>query len=638
MRHPLHLSLYALLLCATSAAAQTQAGALAQDLKRLTLEELAELDVTSVSRRVERLSDTAAAISVVQQDDIRRTGVTSLAEAMRLADAIDVARYDGRTWAVTARGFNISTANKLLVMMDGRTLYSPLFAGTLWDVQDTLLADIDRIEAIRGPGGTVWGANAINGVINILTKDATATRGTVGFLATGTEQRVIASARYGARLGASGGYRVYGKFRRRDGSVFQTGDDAQDDLQLGQAGFRMDSGGQRSTLWTLQGDAYRGTEGLIDRDDTDVAGGNLLGRWVMRYSDASDLQVQAYYDRTHRRVPFQFEETRDTFDVDVQRRMPLRERHDLVFGGNFRITTASDVGTAGFVFVPERQTDKLFSFFAQDEIALRPGVMYLTLGSKFERNDFTGVELQPTVRARWRASDRQTLWGAISRAVRLPTRFDTSLQIVSPTGAILLSGREDFDSESVVAYEAGYRMRPNHRLLLDLAAFVNRYDDLRSQEFPSRFGPYVQLGNTLNATTGGVEAASTFQASDAWRLHGSCAFLHKDFSNDPGSLDISGGRDEANDPSYFCSVQSYLDLPRGLALDGLFRAVGDRSQPDVPGYAELDLRLGYLFRPGWEISVVGQNLLHDRHTELGSRQLLRYQFERGLYVRSAWRF
>ena len=315
------ISISLILTCAADLRAQSNVNVAAQDLKRLTIEELAELDVTSVSRRVERLSQATAAVSVLRQDDIRRTGVITLAEAMRLADGLDVARYDGRTWAVSARGFTISTANKLLVMLDGRTLYSPLFAGTFWDVQDTLLADIDRIEVIRGPGGALWGANAVNGVINIITKDASTTRGNAALLAVGSEERFIASARHGGRLGAAGSYRVFGKYRRRDANVFPTGESADDELQLGRGGFRIDSGDQSSVRWTLQGDAYRGTEGLFDRDDTDVAGGNVLGRWVKRYSANSDLQVQAYYDRTSRKVPLQFDEVRDAFDAEVQRRM-----------------------------------------------------------------------------------------------------------------------------------------------------------------------------------------------------------------------------------------------------------------------------------------------------------------------------
>jgi iron complex outermembrane receptor protein len=637
-RHCTRLSIWLLLSSSAAVSAQTETTTTAQDLKRLSIEELAEIDVTSVSRRVERLAQAAAAVSVIRQDDIRRTGVVSLAEAMRLADGLDVARYDARTWAISARGFNISTANKLLVLMDGRTLYSPLYSGTFWDVQDTLLADVDRIEVVRGPGGTMWGANAVNGVINIITRDASITRGNTAFVAVGSEERVIASARHGGRFGTSGNYRVYGKYRRRDANVFPTGQAADDGLQLGQTGFRLDSNDQSAARWTLQGDAYRGTEAMFARDDSDVAGGNVLGRWIRRHSATSSLQVQAYYDRTHRRVPLQFEETRDTVDIDVQRRDAFMDRHDVVFGGHFRVTSASDVGGGGFLFEPERQTDKLWSFFAQDEIAVAPGRAFVTVGSKVERNDFTGLEVQPTLRGRWSASDRQTLWGAVSRAVRLPTRFDTGLRLFNATGALLLSATTDFKAESVVAYEAGYRIRPHARLSLDLATFANRYDNLRSQESPTPERRFVVLANTLNAITSGVESAATIQPVDRWRLHGSYAYLHKDLSLDPASLDLTGGRDEGNDPSHLFSLRSYVDLHYGFAFDGLFRYASRRPSPRVSAYSELDLRLGWAVRPGWEVSLVGQNLLHDRHIELGSNQLLRYEFQRGVYARSAWRF
>jgi iron complex outermembrane recepter protein len=614
-----------------------QAASITQDLKRLSIEELAELDVTTVSRRVERLSQTAAAVSVVRQDDLRRMGVTSLPEAMRLADALDVARGSGRSWSISARGFNIGTANKLLVMMDGRTLYSPLFAGTFWDVQDTVLADVDRIEVIRGPGGTIWGANAVNGVINIITRNASQTRGNIASLTVGTENQLIAAGRHGGRVGDGGSYRVYGKFRHLGPNVFAERGSADDPLQLGQFGVRLDSADQRPTAWSVQGNFYGGTAGEFDRDDTDVRGGFALAQWSRQLGTAGTFQLRTFYDNTYRRIPLQFEEGRHKFDVDAQHHLVLARRHDIVFGGVYRVSTARTLGSATFFFDPERRTNHVGGVFVQDEISVGPHVT-VTLGSKAEANSYTGMEVQPTVRARWTRGERQTVWGAVSRAVRLPSRIDTDFrQVNAETGQVVLRGRSDFQSESVLTYEAGYRVRPYERLSLDFAAFTNRYDDLRSLESASPFAPVV-LGNTLNARTIGLEGAAIVQIVDAWRLRGSFATLRKRFSPDPDSEDATGGVGEGNDPRFFFSIRSYVDLPHGLAFDGFFRHVGERPAPVVPSYSSLDLRFAWAVRPGWEVSLVGQNLLQPSHAEFGAPTPRRTEFERGMHVRTAWYF
>ena len=635
-----------ILLTLSLAAAATEARqreaeppAVSPDLKRLSIEELAELDVTSVSRRVERLSQTAAAVTVIRQEDIRRSGVTSIAEAMRLADSLDVARSGARNWSISARGFTIGTANKLLVLMDGRTLYSPLFAGTFWDVQDTVLADVTRIEVVRGPGGTIWGANAVNGVINIITRDASETRGNLATLIAGTENQLVTSARHGGRLaGGAGNYRVYGKFRRLGPNVFATGESARDTMALGQFGVRLDSEVERTSRWSLQGSVYRGAEGALERDDTEVRGGFVSGLWSRRLSPGAEFQARAYYDHTHRTVPLQFDEGRHTAAVDVQHGVALGTRHNLIAGGEVRVSTARDVGASTFLFDPERRTNTIGGIFVQDEIALTPAI-FATLGSKFERNDYTGVEVQPTIRLRWNRGDRETVWGAVSRAVRLPTRLDTDVYIPpGEGGAPEFRGNEEFRAESVVAYEAGYRVRAHARVSVDLAGFVNRYDDLRSQELTTDAGPSVLLGNTLNATTRGVELASNVQPLDRWRLRGSYTYLHKRFSTDPGSLDPTGGTSEGNDPPFFATMRSYLDLPHTLSFDLFLRYVGARPLPVVPSYPSLDLRLGWGFRPGWELSVIGHELLQDSHPEFGAPGPRRVEYQRGFHVRSTWLF
>ncbi len=607
-----------------------------QDLKRLSIEELAQLEVSSVSRRSERLSGTSAAVTIVRYDDIRRSAATTLAEAMRLAGGLDVARADSRTWAISARGFTITSANKLLVMIDGRTVYSPLFAGTFWDVQDALFADVDRIEVVRGPGGSTWGANAVNGVVNIIMKDAAETRGAAGFLGVGTDERLVASARYGAALAPGGSYRVYGKYRHRSAETLASGGSAGDEIDFGQGGFRIESRSDATTRWFVQGDAYKGSEGQTGGGDVSVSGGNVVGRWGRALGTTGRFQAQAYYDNTSRTIPSLFDETRHTAEIDAQHRVLFRDRHDVVAGGTFRVTHAKDRGFGGLGFAREQRTDALFSLFAQDEFALRPRTAFLMVGSKFERNDLTGVEVQPTVRFRWSRGDRGTFWTAVSRAVRLPTRFDTDLRIDTP--AISVEGSADFDSEKIVAYEAGYRAVVHPRLSLDLAAFANRYDDLRSQEQPLIPGGRVVLGNTLNATTSGAEVAVTVQPHERWRVIGSYAFLEKDLGFDPGSRDITRGVSEGNDAAHRFSLRTNLDLPKSFELDGMFRYVGRRPAPLVPAYAELDVRLGWNLRPALELSIVGQNLLHDRHREFGAASPGSALFSRGAYARALWRF
>jgi iron complex outermembrane recepter protein len=633
-------SLLLVLLGAGAAAQQpelAQVRSTAQDLKRLTIEELAELDVRTAARRVQRLSDTPAAVSVVRGEDIRRSGYTTLADALRLADGLDVARVNSSTWGISARGFNTNPSNKMLVLFDGRSVYSPLSGGTFWDAQDYLLPDIDRIEVIRGPGGAAWGANAVNGVINVLTKDARATRGTLAVLSTGNDEHATVALRHGARLGEAGSYRVYGRYRRKGEQVFASGSAADDGIQMGQIGFRLDSSDEATARWTLQGDLYRGTQGFPDRPDGDTGGGNILGRWTRRFSPTSDLQVQAYYDRTHRLVPRQFRETRDTWDLDVQHTRRAG-RHNLVGGGGFRVSNGRDIGVAGFFFEPEQKTDALFNVFLQDEMTLAPGRVFLTLGTKLERNDLTGFEHQPTVRLRWAPRGTQTLWGAVSRAVRLPTRFDTDLRVINPmTGAIILEGSRAFRAEEVIAYEAGYRARPHALVSFDVAAFANRYDRLRSTDLYFRPGPVIVLQNRLEAVTAGVEAAATFQPIETWQIHGSYAFLNMELTFDDGGPDVYNGRVEGNDPAHLFAARSYLDLPRGFALDTVLRHTTSRPGPVTPAQTELNIRIGWTARAGWELSLAGQNLLDSYHPELftDSQQ---FAFRRGIYLRSVWRF
>lgn len=607
----------------------------AQNLKRLSIEELTQLDITTASRRLEPLAQVAAAVSVIRGEDIRRAGIANLAEALRLADGIEVARADNGTWAISSRGFNISTANKLLVLIDGRTVYSPLFAGTFWSVQDVPLLNIDRIEVIRGPGGAVWGANAVNGVVNIITKSAADTKGFQAVVGIGSEERAITTAQYGGG-GERFDYRVYGKYRARDAQELSTGVSADDPVKYGQAGFRVESRGASRDSWLLQGDAYAGREGLFDRPDTHVSGSNLMGRWGRRFSGESQFRAQAYFDRVYRRVVNQFREVRNTVDVDLQHQLTAG-RHHFVVGGGWRGSNGDDRGNAAFRFDPAEQFMTVAGVFAQDEIAL-PKRFALIVGSKFERNTFTGIETQPNIRLRWTPNNRRTIWGAVSRAVRLPTRFDTDLRLTNAlTGALTLTGRTDFDAEQVTAYEAGYRAEVSPRASIDVASFFNVYDKLRSQEFPTAAGQPVVLSNLMNGRAHGADVSTTVLVAPQWRVHASYSYLRVTTSFDPGSRDPTRGFSEFNDPSHMFRLRSSVDLSRGIELDAVLRAVGRLPHPVVAAYAELDARVGWRVSPAFEISLIGQNLLHPRHAEFRLASPTREEFQRGAYVRFLWR-
>ncbi|HWM90553.1 MAG TPA: TonB-dependent receptor [Thermoanaerobaculia bacterium] len=628
-------------LLGSPAGAQEDKLAAAADLKKLSIEELMEIDVTSVSRRSERLAGAAAAIAVVTQEDIRRSGATSLPQALRLVNSLHVARQTQGTWAVSARGFNLTTANKMLVLIDGRSVYTPLFSGVFWDVQDTLLEDVERIEVIRGPGATLWGANAVNGIINVITKRAADTQGGLLAAGAGDEERGFGGVRYGGVIGASGTsghYRVYGKYFDRDSMVLVDGSDAGDPMRMGQGGFRADWGGAGRDAFTVQGDAYTGRLGETTRDDTDLDGGNLLGRWSRTFSEESDLELQVYWDRTHRRIPNLFEEHLDTLDLDFQHRLPLADRHDLVWGFGYRYHHDRVGNSPAVAFLPARRDFDLFSIFAQDEISLLEDRLNVTVGTKLEHNNSTGLEVQPSVRAAWMASERRTLWAAVSRAVRTPTRIDEDVVFFLPDGSPLLVGSRDFESEEVTAWELGYRIQPHPELLLDVAAFYNVYDQLRSLEPPADRPFPITLANRLEAETWGIELRSNMQPVSGWRLQVGYAWLDKEFRRDQGGRDPGEGMAEGNDPEHRATLRSSLDLPAGLELDAWLRYVSELPSPFVDGYTELDLHLGWQATDALGLALVGRNLLHGSHAEFGPAGPLREEVERSVYGKVVWRF
>ena len=605
-------------------------------LKKLSVEELMNVVVTSVSRRAEPLSHAASAIQVVTQDDIRRSGATSLPEALRLASNLQVAQVDSRQWAISARGFNSTTANKLLVLIDGRTVYTPLYSGVFWDVQDVPLADIDRIEVISGPGSTLWGANAVNGVINVITKRPQDTQGLAVVGGGGTGLRGFGSARYGGTVGENVRFRVYGKGFDRDATAAPAGLNATDDWQMGQGGFRVDWESSEINRFTLQGDAYGGQMGQPIGKDAAVNGGNVLGRWSRTLSATSDVRLRVYFDRTHRDIPGLFAEDLNTYDIELQHRALLGRRHNLVWGINYRLLDDHVRNSPSLAFLPADDAASWFGGFLQDEITLVPERLTMAVGTKLEHNEFTGFEIQPSGRVNWRTSRSGTLWGAVSRALRAPSRIDREL-FVPAQPPYVLAGGPDFRSEKELAYELGYRLQ--HRALtMSVATFYNQYEGLRSleQTNPPAAFPLV-IGNGQDGESYGAELTAEYRVADAWRVRVGYTEMRINIWSKPTSTDTSRGNSESHSPNRQLSVHSSVDLPVDLRLDGGLRYVSEIANQQVPGYAELDARLTWSPTTQLGLSLVGQNLLHRQHAEFGT-PATRREIERGLQGAVEWHF
>jgi iron complex outermembrane receptor protein len=604
-------------------------------LKHLTLDQLMNIEVMSVSRRPERLSQAASAIQVITQEDIRQSGATSLPEALRLASNLQVAQVDSRQWAISARGFNNTTANKLLVLIDGRTVYTPLFSGVFWDAQDVVLSDIERIEVISGPGATLWGANAVNGVINVITKDPKDSQGLTLGGGAGTELQGFGTASYGGTLGSRAHYRIYAKGFARDPTLLPNGQDAADDWHMGQGGFRVDWGASTSSRMTVQGDLYDGRIGAT-AGDIAVSGGNVMGKWAHTISPNSDITAQIYYDRTHRNIPGTFGEDLDSYDVDLQHHAVLGTRHDVVWGAGFRMFKDRVTNTPGFAFLPTVVTREWFTAFVQDEVALVTDRLHLTLGTKVEHNEYTGFEIQPSGRVNWTLSPSATLWAAVSRAVRTPSRIDREL-FVPAQPPYFLAGGPNFHSEEELAYEVGYRHQ-NGPWLFSLATFYSRYHGLRSleQANPPQPTPIV-IANGQDGESYGAELSGTYRVSDRWRWRAGYTELRVHIWPNPGSTDTSRGRTESQAPDRQLFLHSSMELPAHLRLDGVFRYLGEIARQQVPAYAELTARLAWQPIAALDLSIVGQNLLHKRHAEFGT-STARRQIERGVYGMAQWHF
>ena len=655
---------------ASAATADSPASA---ELSKMSLEQLMNVQVTSVSRRPQSLIQAAAAIQVITGEDIRRFGATSLPEALRLADNLEVAQINAHDWAISARGFNADLANKLLVLIDGRAVYTPLYGGVLWNVQDYPLSDIDRIEVISGPGGTLWGANAVNGVINIITKSARDTQGLHAEAAAGNQLDDQEEFRFGVEPAAGLHARAYGQYTGRSHEVTTSGASALDAWQVGRSGFRLDDDATLRDRLTLQGDAYHGVEDAGGVGEEDLSGGNILGRWTHLASNGSSMSLQLYYDHTYLLQPYpasppaQFytgfpatalTDDLNTDDAQFQYQFTAGLRQQFVWGLEYRATQELNEGL--FVqFLPPQQDQNLFSGFVQDQIMLAPA-MSLTVGSKLEHNDYTGFEVEPNIRWQWNPQPQQLVWAAVSRAVRTPSRYDRDLMI--PTGLTgapppyifptsFLKGSENFASETVIAYELGYRAIFGSQWSGSLSTFFNDYDHLRSTtatattaDYPFPFPVYFQ--NNLQGTTQGVEISSTYQPLDWWKLHAGYDLLLEHLHVQRGQVDATGALGETADPKGQAFLRSSMDLPRGLTFDAAGRWVdalhmdnGPTGGPVVgvvPAYWQLDTRLAWQATRKLTLSLVGQNLLHEYHVEYGYQSAERTQIARSVFARFTW--
>jgi iron complex outermembrane receptor protein len=639
------------------------------ELMNLSLEELMEVEVTSVGRKLQKVSEAPAAVYVISQEEIRRSGATSIPEALRLVPGLSVARIDGSTWSVASRGFNGRFLNKLQVLIDGRSVYSPPFSAVYWDMQDTLLDDIERIEVVRGPGGTLWGANAVNGVINVITKKAKDTQGGLVKAGYGSQEEGFSSVRYGGKAGDQAYYRAFVKYFNRarqksfpykDSDLLGAGDfgEAHDDWNAFRGGFRLDTATNARNDFTLQGEAYSGTAGtnmllpsldIGDKvfyeqaSDTPFAGGFLLGRWQHEFADDGDLTLQMYYDHGYRDQQTLAKIIWDVLDVDFQQRSQLGQRQELLWGLGYRLVSAELEDGELVAFSDHSVSDQLFSLFVQDEISLIPDKLRLLIGSKFEHNDYTGFEYQPNLRLIWTPNFRHTLWGAVSRAVRSPSQMEAygdifyavlSPDLFFPSGGLptkyVVSGSEDFDSEKVLSYELGYRYMPSGAFSIDTALFYSSYRDHRSAEEGSaevEYDPFPvpknllilnDEDNKLEAESWGLEVAIDWQVRPWWRLQGNYSLLKLTTRPTSGSSDIfSAMLYEESSPQLQWSLRSSFDIGHDWDLDLWLRYVDPVTVYviEIDDYYSLDVRLAWRPLAGLELALVGQNLLEKQHTE-----------------------
>jgi len=643
------------------------------DLTELSIEELANIEVISVSRTPRKQSQSAAAIFVVTAEDIRRSGVTSLPEALRMVPGLQVSRISSSKWAVSSRGFNSRYSNKLLVLMDGRTLYLPLFSGVFWENQDFFPEDIERIEVIRGPGASLWGANAVNGVINIITKHSKDTRGSLFSAGAGSYEQGFGRARFGETLGGKGFFRAYASYFSRDEMVNELGNGLDDSWDKYQTGFRSDVTLTDQTDLTIQGDYYTGSLNELssmpsltpptytDSFDSEnkISGYNLLSRLTQRMDGGSEMALQVYLDSTNKEEGG-VDMSDDILDLDFQFRMPPLGAHDVMWGLGYRFYTDSiDFPSMGIAFNTPKRDDSLYSSFVQDTITVNDRVQ-LILGTRIEHNEYSGFEFQPNARVSWEASENNLLWGAVSRAVRTPSRGDTDIrytqQVIPPVApnpfpvAVTVWGLDSYDSENLTAFELGHRIKALDNFSLDSTAFYYMYDHLstytmdtpeqRLTETPPYILQRLSVGNLMDAKTWGFEMSANLQLFDFLRLQGSYAYINLDFElkADPNLVHSVYSKEDS--PEHQVSLRTFIDLPWKTECDIWLRYVDAIKSGQIDSYTEMDLRLGWKPIRNLELSICGQNLLHKQHAEYEETYVLSRPAEvpRSVYGKVTLRF
>ena len=637
------------------------------NLAQASLEDLLNIQVTSVSKKQQTLSRAAAAVFIITQEDIRRSGATNIPDLLRMVPGLDVAEINANTWAISARGFNLQFANKLLVLVDGRAVYTPLFGGVYWDTLDVPFEDIERIEVIRGPGGTVWGANAVNGVIDVITKGAAATQGGLVTGGGGSLAQGFGTMQYGGKIKKETNYRIFAKYLNNGPFADLNGQNADDSWHLLHGGFRLDTNLSAKDSLSTEGDFYNANEGAVivhsvlsppanvnEASTAILSGGNVLGRWNHIFSSRRDVTLQFYIDRYTRDGP-ESDDFRDTFDFDFQNHIALGTRQDLIWGLGYRHTADKTVGTIDQAFLPANSAGDLFNAFVQDQITVKADRIALFVGSKVSNDYFTGFDVEPSVRLAWTPSNRRTFWAAISRANRTPTRRDVGLNaalaaLPGPVEVLLL-GNPNMKSEHVVAYELGYRTQPVNGLSLDVAAFFNTYQGLESLDpspafFDSNSLPPVLvhpilLGNGMHGTTQGVEASVNWKATRRWTLSPGYSFLHMNLRTDATSLDTTSVREtEGSSPNHQVQLRSHMELWRRASWDANAYFVDNLPAQLIPSYTRLDTQVSWRLAERIELNLVGQNLLQDNHEEFNSflQSVNSSQAKRSAYAKFTWQF